>query len=946
MSVARPAASRLLQRRPGRERGAVLLAVMLIFITGAAYFLLEDLNAATRQAAREQQTAAALSMAKQGLIAYAVSYPDRVNADSGPGYLPCPDIDNDGDAEGTCADAGPTNFTVGRLPWQTLELSDPVDGSGERLWYALSENYRYGPNKLVPLNSETPGLLSVDAATDIVAVLIAPGAPVANQDTRNSAPNQRSNYLEGTNADGDRAFASNDGGEFNDRVLVLSRAELMAAVERRVLNDVATVLRRYNSTHAAYPWLAPFSDPRAGHFLTNGTASTGSVGNTVVDTSKDFDALGVRSGALVRDLADGSYGYVSTAVNSTIQVTALAGGLSNSISPGDSYEVSFRVAGVATGGSSGLTLFDASKDFVDLGVRQGDIVVDVTDHSIGVIDRVGGDPVSPDTSQLDLLQLAGGTNNQLTPGHEYEILRLPFHGTVGVRKGHLPIHSSGENYVSSFDVRWNLESLIVTTTPAGVTNPAYWPNADAFALSSTETGPIAVPLERGRCRWNDVQSAECRGSTTMTYFTGVAAGTSAGDLLADTTNRDFGNWGVQRGDRVEDLSNGSGGIITAVSGSTVTAPLSSAATFAPADNYRIRVASQVADSDFEFFVSSVLIDTDPSYDPTLVSDYDVVESISGGVLGYVKDPVTVSGQILFSIVDVDGNDISTSFIPPALGAYRLRYRWVDTREYEFNLRFNGDAVPSALASGEHRHRTVTSAGTLPAQSGTPTVTLNDYGVAGELIATRSVTIASATATGPDATVTVTGLRTDLAPLAGTVTGAATLKRFTDSRISFSDWGVKVGDVVHNVTNGTVGTVEQLLSNEVTVIKIRGSTEFSISPGQRYELYADFPAWLTLNNWHHVVLVGEVAGKSPGGGGADCTPPNCLTLIGGGQPDDNKQVIAVTAGPPLATQNRASGNIVAYFENGNAELGTPTFDTMPASDAFNDFIRVVDPPLWP
>ena len=63
----------------------------------------------------------------------------------GPGYLPCPDLDDDGWAESTCGsqngDSGQAQ-RLGRLPWKTLGLADLRDGSGERLWYAVSSKYK------------------------------------------------------------------------------------------------------------------------------------------------------------------------------------------------------------------------------------------------------------------------------------------------------------------------------------------------------------------------------------------------------------------------------------------------------------------------------------------------------------------------------------------------------------------------------------------------------------------------------------------------------------------------------------------------------------------------------------------------------------------------------------------------------------------------------------
>ncbi len=175
--------------------------MVLIIVVSASFVLVTKLNANTRQFIRQSSSLTVLNEAKAALIGYAVTYPDKVNANAGPGYLPCPDLDNDGGAEGGCALAGPTNLTIGRFPYETLEVADLRDASGERLWYALSDAYRNFAG-FTPLNSDTAGAFSVDGNADIVAVIIAPGASNPAQN-RAADPLDRANYLEDDNADAD-----------------------------------------------------------------------------------------------------------------------------------------------------------------------------------------------------------------------------------------------------------------------------------------------------------------------------------------------------------------------------------------------------------------------------------------------------------------------------------------------------------------------------------------------------------------------------------------------------------------------------------------------------------------------------------------------------------------------------------------------------------------------
>ena len=128
---------------PARQRGTLFLLAMLLALASIGVVIAMDLAAASGSARRDRLSDAALAQAREALIAYAVDRP--INAVVGPGYLPCPDLDDDGWAESTCGsmsgDSGQEQ-RLGRLPWKTLGLPDLRDGYGERLWYAVSSKYK------------------------------------------------------------------------------------------------------------------------------------------------------------------------------------------------------------------------------------------------------------------------------------------------------------------------------------------------------------------------------------------------------------------------------------------------------------------------------------------------------------------------------------------------------------------------------------------------------------------------------------------------------------------------------------------------------------------------------------------------------------------------------------------------------------------------------------
>ena len=146
------------------QRGSAAMAVLALLMIAFAAVIISASSATRVAIDRQQRTALALGAAHDALIAYAVSVQPDTYAKR-PGDLPCPDLDNDGDAELTCSSAAQR---IGRLPWKTLRLPDLRDGDGERLWYALSVNFKRSTYNQCPvaggpncLNSDTPGTLTL-----------------------------------------------------------------------------------------------------------------------------------------------------------------------------------------------------------------------------------------------------------------------------------------------------------------------------------------------------------------------------------------------------------------------------------------------------------------------------------------------------------------------------------------------------------------------------------------------------------------------------------------------------------------------------------------------------------------------------------------------------------------------------------------------------------------
>jgi hypothetical protein len=262
-----------------------MIAFIILMVFMSAWLIATALNRTNAELSNERArvTRDSLQTAKRALIAYAAAEQWQVSRGESfkqPGALPCPDTDGDGSSEGLCSNAA---SRVGRIPWKNIGLDDLRDSSGEKLWYALSANFRklpYPAGGYTVINSDTQGTLTVTGATpaaNVVAIVFAPGPPLSGQsrDPSNSAAyNSPANYLEGYNASYNSfatATASTD--TFNDRLVVITQQELMEAVEPVVAAMIERDVKPYITTYSndwgydaswnqkdAFPFPAKFAD--------------------------------------------------------------------------------------------------------------------------------------------------------------------------------------------------------------------------------------------------------------------------------------------------------------------------------------------------------------------------------------------------------------------------------------------------------------------------------------------------------------------------------------------------------------------------------------------------------------------------------------------------------------------------------------------------------------
>ena len=263
------------------------MIMLVIMVTGVAAALVSSPNITALKSARQETTAAALAQAKDALIGFAVTDNDY------PGSLPCPDTDDDGTSDAGGSTECPSY--IGRLPWKTLGLPDLRDGSGEHLWYTLSNTVRRY-NLVRPLNSDTLGTLNVtgtQTANNVIAIVFAVGNPLPGQsrspsttascetkavDETTGNPVQvtiskleslcNTNYLEGSNAylsTFTSTYKPNTnyqtGAPTNDQLIFITHDQLFPVVEMRIAREAKSCLDNYAASSAnKYPWAAPVSD--------------------------------------------------------------------------------------------------------------------------------------------------------------------------------------------------------------------------------------------------------------------------------------------------------------------------------------------------------------------------------------------------------------------------------------------------------------------------------------------------------------------------------------------------------------------------------------------------------------------------------------------------------------------------------------------------------------
>ena len=238
---------------PYQQGYALLLLVLMLFMAGSAMLystMGPQANKLKHQASQKQM--AILEQAKANLLLHAVSIPELYATDSNgnfypgnrvpsPGYLPCPDTNNDGSSNTPCGQG--QEMVIGRLPkglaTRTFRFIDNRS-SPVFIWYVVdsryviqNSDYNNPPiQRYAPLNRAKPGngRIQLDNQTDLVALIF-----ISNQ-TPASGTDLSSITLDNLVDPTQNRFTRQ-----NTRAVAISHQEWRTQVQGRVQNQRAAL---------------------------------------------------------------------------------------------------------------------------------------------------------------------------------------------------------------------------------------------------------------------------------------------------------------------------------------------------------------------------------------------------------------------------------------------------------------------------------------------------------------------------------------------------------------------------------------------------------------------------------------------------------------------------------------------------------------------------------
>ncbi len=296
--------------------------------------------------------------------------------------------------------------------------------------------------------------------------------------------------------------------------------------------------------------------PKITGLHTGGTSTT-----VLTDATKDFRLSGVVVGDILYNRDDRAYGVITAIAQTTLTVDDLASGTNDNFQVGDSYAVvnlEERLTGSATSGTSDQ-LVDSGADFEMAGVREGDLVVNTTDNRVGVITAYSTTTIDTDTSGL----MAWDGSDGYTVLSRWRTLTLKENNTTFVVTGTTRMEWEIQ---PDFEATFFEAGMPEALSPTALTNLAdmrgYFISIEPGSVpGTTPTLEQIIPLPG--------TGFSLRVKDTSREEVILAAGGShdgAGDNadLIDSSEDFILTHGIKVGDIVENITDGSRGVVTGI----------------------------------------------------------------------------------------------------------------------------------------------------------------------------------------------------------------------------------------------------------------------------------------------------------------------------------------------------------------------------------------------
>ncbi|NKC16864.1 MAG: hypothetical protein GKR94_33130 [Gammaproteobacteria bacterium] len=904
-----------------RQRGIVLMSMLLVVTLGAAAVTLHELNQRARSGAgRDLETVrksnAALVQAREALLGAAIG-DVAVYAGSPlrPGQLPWPDRAQDRIYDGK-SDCVTNNFRsyhlLGRFPYlgeischfggrhSSVVTLDTLyrDGSGEPLWYAVSRNLVNQGQPHLSINPDLvdnplyPWMRVCDSrgrlvAGRVAAVIIAPGPALAHQSRSGRTPDA-GQYLERISvrdARGLQSWLSNDeynnapddsngmrgpdecrqlsggheaiGEEFvipvggdsaqaaliNDQLVYVTADELVDGVQRRAMSVVARALEAYRDGAVAgggirgrLPWMSPFANAWEGR------------SNPDTDTTT----------LMLEGQADGGG---TAALHDDDRVFG-------------PHLVGAAIRNLTTGASG-----------VILGVSEppdGNLLTSVL---------LGGMDVNSGTSPRD----------RFSAGDTYQIATFRGDAKRMTREGQLAFHhpDQAEDRAANFSVAWDfavtgalappaLSVILAPSSPA----PNYPSNLLEFVRRSRLVGEVTVD-EGGVCRVDGVGTGlvRCQGRMVRSPYLAARIEQTAGNDVTltrvanalDTAAQPFtlAQWGIERGDRIRNLTDGSQGIVAALdplTGKALRVVALSGGTgnrLSLGDEVSVEPAAQAFTGTATGGSRTTLQDVSRPLDFLAlgVTAGDVLVNTTDGSYAFIS--AATATELAFSAL-VGGAEGEFQ----VGDHYEIRSDFIVQRRITFDLYYSG--VESKQASALNL-RTITA--------GSPTAAARLGGL--------PVLPAAALASNRPLQYAPYAVRVD----------------------DLDRGGAVVGSAVADVNNGGAGADVYLSTRDI-------ERDFVIGD--------DIPEWFYDNGWYEFIYVAVGSGFSPAGTG-NCSGGGCIDVFNRRRSRraeahlsyiNTVQAVVVGAGSSVSSseirpagQVRPSADVADYFEEENAQVSS-------------------------